>query len=311
MKRIIAILGLILITHTTFAQQDPQYTHYMYNMNVVNPAYATAKESVLDLGVLYRTQWVGAVGAPKTMTAFAHMPISKKIEMGVSVITDDIGDGAKKENNFYADFAYILQFEGSHRLSFGMKAGFTNLTTNFNGFQLESGDASTDEAFNQNINAFKPSVGAGVYYFTDKYYVGLSAPNLLPTKHIEERAGINALGSEEMHLFATAGYVFQVSDMFKVKPAAMAKIIKGAPLTLDVSANVLYNNRFELGAAYRLDDSVSGLMAINATKSLKIGYAYDYTLSNLGQFNSGTHEVFLIFNLDLLGKGYDKSPRFF
>lgn len=311
MKRIIALLGLFLITYTTFAQQDPQYTHYMYNMNVVNPAYATAKQSVLDLGALYRTQWVGAVGAPKTITAFAHMPVNKKIEMGLSVISDDIGDGAKKENNLYADFAYILQFEGSHRLSFGMKAGFTNLTTNFNGFQLQSGNTTTDLAFNQNINVFKPNVGAGAYYFTDKYYVGLSVPNLLPTKHIEERQGINALGSEEMHFFATAGYVFKVSDMFKVKPAAMAKFAKGSPVTVDVSANVLYNNRFELGAAYRLDDSVSGLMAINATKNLKIGYAYDYTLSNLGQFNSGTHEVFLLFNLDLLGKGYDKSPRFF
>jgi len=311
MKRIIAILGLFLITYTTFAQQDPQYTHYMYNMNVVNPAYATAKQSVLDLGALYRTQWVGAVGGPKTITAFAHMPVNKKIELGLSVISDDIGDGAKKENNLYADFAYILQFEGSHRLSFGMKAGFTNMTTNFNGFQLESGNTTTDEAFNQNINVFKPNVGAGAFYFTDKYYIGVSVPNLLPTKHIEERQGINALGSEEMHFFTTAGYVFQISDMFKLKPEAMAKFAKGAPVTVDVSANVLYNNRFELGAAYRIDDSVSGLMAINATKNLKVGYAYDHTLSNLGQFNSGTHEVFLLFNLDLLGKGYDKSPRFF
>jgi type IX secretion system PorP/SprF family membrane protein len=311
MRKILLALGFVLISNINFAQQDPQYTHYMYNMSVVNPAYATAKQSVLDLGLLYRTQWVGAVGAPKTVNGFAHMPINKKIEMGVSIISDDIGDGAKKENNFYADFAYILQLEGSHRVSFGMKAGFTNLATNFNGFQLESGNTATDEAFNQNINVFRPNIGVGAYYFTDKYYVGVSAPNLLPTKHIEERSGINALGSEEMHVFATAGYVFNVSDMFKVKPAAMAKFVKGAPLTVDVSANVLYDNKFELGAAYRLDDSVSGLMAINATKNLKIGYSYDHTLSNLGQFNSGTHEVFLLFNLDLLGKGYDKSPRFF
>lgn len=311
MKKLLYILGCYLISQFGFAQQDPQYTHYMYNMSVVNPAYATAKQSVLDLGLLYRSQWVGAVGAPKTMTAFGHMPVGKKLELGASVITDDIGDGAKKENNFYVDLAYVLQFEGSHRLSFGMKGGFTNMTTNFNGFMLQSGNTATDEAFNKNINAFKPNIGVGAYYFTDKYYIGLSAPNLLPTKHIEERQGINALGSEAIHMFATAGYVFTVSDMWKVKPAAMTKIVKGAPLTLDVTANVLYNNKFELGAAYRLDDSVSGLMAINATKNLKIGYSYDHTLSNMGQFNSGTHEVFLLFNLDLLGRGYDKSPRFF
>ncbi|MFK7001635.1 PorP/SprF family type IX secretion system membrane protein [Flavobacterium oreochromis] len=311
MKNNIYKVYLLLISLTSFAQQDPQYTHYMYNMSVVNPAYATAKQSVLDLGVLYRSQWVGAIGAPKTMTAFAHMPLNKKIEVGVSLITDDVGGGAKKENNFYADFAYILEFENSQRLSFGMKAGFTNLTTNFNGFRLETGNTASDQAFNNNINAFSPNLGVGAYYFTDKYYIGISAPNVLPTKHIEERQGINALGSEELHLFATAGYVFNISDMWKVKPATMAKIVKGAPLSLDISANALYNNRFELGASYRLHDAISGLMAINATKSLKLGYSYDHTLSNLGRFNSGTHEVFLIFNLDLLGRGYDKSPRFF
>lgn len=311
MKKILSILSFFLTVYSVSAQQDPQYTHYMYNMSVINPAYATAKQSMLDLGTLYRSQWVGFVGAPKTLTAFGHLPLNKKIEMGVSVITDDIGDGAKKETNFYADFAYILQLNNSHRVSFGMKAGFTNLSTNFNGFMLESGDPSTDEAFNKNVNAFKPNIGAGVYYFTDQYYVGLSAPNLLPTKHIEERQGINALGSEDIHVFLTGGYVFEVSDLWKVKPAFMSKFVTGSPITFDVSTNVLYNNKFELGASYRFDDSVSGLMAVNATKTLKIGYAYDHTLSNLGQFNSGTHEVFLLFNLDLLGKGYDKSPRFF
>ncbi|AMA48852.1 PorP/SprF family type IX secretion system membrane protein [Flavobacterium covae] len=311
MKKYIYIGCLLLISLTDFAQQDPQYTHYMYNMSVVNPAYATVKESVLDLGVLYRSQWVGAVGAPKTMTAFAHIPVNKKIELGLSLVTDNIGDGAKKENNFYADFAYILQLEGSQRLSFGMKAGFTNLTTNFNGFKLESGNTTTDQAFNNNINAFKPSVGVGAYYFTDTYYIGISAPNLLPTKHIEERQGINALGSEEIHLFATAGYVFDINEMWKLKPSIMAKIVKNAPVSLDISANFLYNNRLELGTSYRLNDSASGLITINATSNLKIGYSYDHTLSNLGRFNSGTHEVFLIFNLDLLTKGYDKSPRFF
>ncbi|MFC4815910.1 type IX secretion system membrane protein PorP/SprF [Flavobacterium sp. GCM10023249] len=311
MKKILSILSFFLTAYSVSAQQDPQYTHYMYNMSVINPAYATAKQAMLDLGTLYRSQWVGSVGAPKTLTAFGHLPLNKKIEMGVSIITDDIGDGAKKETNFYADFAYILQLNNSHRVSFGMKAGFTNLSTNFNGFMLESGDPSTDEAFNKNVNAFKPNIGAGVYYFTDQYYVGLSAPNLLPTKHIEERQGINALGSEDIHVFLTGGYVFEVSDLWKVKPAFMSKFVTGSPITFDVSTNLLYNNKFELGASYRFDDSVSGLMAVNATKTLKIGYAYDHTLSNLGQFNSGTHEVFLLFNLDLLGKGYDKSPRFF
>ncbi len=311
MKNILAVFTFLFLLHDAHAQQDPEYTHYMYNMNVVNPAYATATESVLNLGALYRTQWVGAVGAPKTFTFFAHMPVNKKVELGLSMISDDIGDGAKKENNFFADFAYILQFNKSHRLSFGIKAGFTSFETNFNGFRFESGNPTTDLAFSQNINNFKPNIGAGAYYFTNKYYIGLSAPNLLSSKHIEEREGIHAFGSEDIHSFLTAGYVFNLSEDFKLKPAFMSKFVKGAPATLDISANLLYNNRFELGAAYRLDDAVSALMNIYVTPSLRIGYAYDYTLSNLGQFNSGTHEIFLLFDLDLMGKGYDKSPRFF
>lgn len=311
MKRILLFVTFFLLAKNAMAQQDPEYTHYMYNMNVVNPAYATGTESVLNLGTLYRTQWVGAVGAPKTLTFFGHMPLNKKIELGLSMISDDIGDGAKKENNFYADIAYVIELKNRHRLSFGIKAGFTSLQTNFNGFRFESGDPSTDLAFAENINLFKPNIGAGIFYFTDDYYVGLSAPNLLSSKHIEERNGINAYGSEDIHSFLTAGYVFKISPDFKLKPAFMTKIVVGSPLTFDVSANVLYRDKFELGASYRFDDSVSGLMSVSVTDNLKIGYAYDYTLSNLGQFNSGTHEIFLLFNIDFMGKGYDKSPRFF
>ncbi len=311
MNKILFLISFFLYNIDISAQQVPQYTHYMYNMSGVNPAYATGEAAMLNSGALYRTQWVGAVGAPKTFTFFGHTALSDKIEVGMSLISDDIGDGAKKENNFYADFAYILELGGKNKLSFGMKAGFTSLQSNFNGFRFESGDLTTDLAFSQNINTTKPNIGVGAYYFTDNYYVGLSVPNLFNSKHIEEKAGINAYGSEEMHTFLTAGYVFQINDMFKLKPAFMSKFVSGSPITLDVSANVLYDDKFELGIAYRLDDAFSALMNVNVTPNLRVGYAYDYTTSNLGQFNSGTHEIILLFNLDLLGKGYDRSPRFF
>ena len=310
MKKILFLISFFFYIIDISAQQDPEYTHYMYNMSVVNPAYATGTSAMLNTGALYRTQWVGAVGSPKTFTFFGHTALSDKIEVGLSLISDDIGDGAKKENNFYADFAYILELGGNNKLSFGMKAGFTSLQTNFNGFRFESGDITTDLAFSQNVNTTIPNIGAGAYYFTDKYYVGLSVPNLINSKHIEEKEGISSYGSEEIHAFLTAGYVFQINDSFKLKPAFMSKFVPGSPISLDVSANVLYNNKFELGIAYRLDDAFSALMNINVTPNFRVGYAYDYTTSNLGQFNSGTHEIILLFDLDLLGKGYDKSPRF-
>lgn len=311
MKKIILYITFLFCITKVSAQQDPEYTHYMYNMSVVNPAYATGAPLMMNFGGLYRTQWVGAVGSPKTFTFFGHTALSDKIEVGLSLVSDDIGDGAKKENNFYGDFAYVLNLGGKNKLSLGLKAGFSALQSNFNGFILQSGSAATDAAFAENINVTKPNIGIGAYYFRDNFYVGLSAPNLLKAKQIEEKAGINAYGSEEIHTYLTAGYVFQVNDMWKIKPASMAKFVKGAPVAVDITANVLYNEKFELGAAYRINDSFSALANINVTPSLRIGYAYDYTLSNLGQFNSGTHEIMLLFDLDLLGKGYDKSPRFF
>lgn len=308
MKKIILLIHFLFYLSVS-AQQDPEYTHYMYNMSVVNPAYATGVPAMMNFGGLYRTQWVGAYGSPKTFTFFGHTAINDKIEAGISFISDDIGDGAKKENNVYADFAYVLKLGGKNKLSLGLKAGFSSMQTNFNGFHFT--DPQTDFAFSENINATKPNIGVGAYYFRDNLYVGLSVPNLLKSKYIEEKSGINAFGAEEMHTFLTAGYVFQVNDKLKLKPAFMSKFVKGAPITLDVTANVLYNEKFEFGAAYRIDDSVSALFNINVTPTLRVGYAYDYTLTNFGQFNSGTHEIILLFDLDLLGKGFDKSPRFF
>jgi type IX secretion system PorP/SprF family membrane protein len=308
MKKILLFINFLFYLSVS-AQQDPEYTHYMYNMSVVNPAYATGVPAMMNFGGLYRTQWVGAVGAPKTFTFFGHTAITDKIEAGISFISDDIGDGAKKENNVYADFAYVLKLGGQNKLSLGLKAGFSSMQSNFNGFRFT--DPQTDFAFSENINATKPNIGVGAYYFRDNLYVGLSVPNLLKSKYIEEKSGVNAFGSEEIHTFLTAGYVFQLNDVLKLKPAFMSKFVKGSPITLDVTANVLYNEKFEFGAAYRIDDSVSALFNINVTPTLRVGYAYDYTLTNFGQFNSGTHEIMLLFDLDLLGKGFDKSPRFF
>lgn len=311
MKKILLILYFLAITSMMRAQQDPQYTHYMYNMNVINPAYATGDQALLKVGTLYRTQWVGTEGAPKTLNLFSHIPLNKKIELGLSLISDDIGDGAKKENNFYADFAYVLQITENSKLSLGLKAGFTTLQTDFSKISLNSGNSSTDKAFENDINSTIPNAGIGAYYFTKKYYIGLSAPNLLSSKHLEDKNGLKALGSENIHGFLTAGYVFDLYDDYKLKPAFMTKFVPGAPLSLDLTANVLYKNKFELGVAYRLKDAVSGLVNIRVLPSIRVGYAYDYTVSNLGQFNSGTHEIMLLFDLDLLSRGYDKSPRFF
>jgi type IX secretion system PorP/SprF family membrane protein len=310
--KIAALLSLTLWSIQGFAQQDPQFTQYMYNMSVINPAYATAEEGILNLGGLYRTQWVGLEGAPKTGTFFAHTPVNDKIELGLSFTNDNIGD-IVNENNIYADFAYVLPVGLESKLSLGLKAGFTFFNANFDGFVLQSGNVSTDIAFNENISKTFPNLGIGAFFFTDTYYLGLSAPNMLSTKHLENENGINATGVQNVHYFFTGGYVFDINENLKLKPAFMGKAVKGAPLALDITANVLINEKVEAGLGYRLGDAISALVNFRVTPELRIGYAYDYTTSNLSTYNSGSHEIFILFDVDLFNfkGGYDRSPRFF
>jgi len=287
----LVFIGIFLVSTLAKAQQDPQFTHYMYNMSIINPGYATDSEGVINAGGLYRTQWVGVVGAPKTATVFVHAPVAKRIELGLSVVSDVIGD-VVHENNIYADAAYVIPVSPTNKLSFGLKAGVTLFDADFGGFQYT--DATPDEAFSKNINKTFPNIGAGAFYFSDHYYIGLSAPNLLTTKHLETKNGIKATGVEEIHYFFTGGYVFDLSPNTKFKPAFMTKAVSGAPLSMDLTANFLFDNQFELGAGYRVSDAVSGLVAFSITPNLRIGYSYDYTLSNLGNFNSGSHEIIFI-----------------
>lgn len=293
------------------AQQDPEYTQYMYNMSVVNPAYATGYVGTVNTGLLYRSQWVGAVGAPKTATAFVHAPLNDIIEVGLSVINDEIGDGALNENNISTNFAYKLQLGRKTFLSLGAKLGVTLFNTQFGDFQLNSGDFSTDPAFAQNINDNFLNIGAGLFLYGDRFYVGLSAPNFLANKHLTEQNGIAAFGNESIHTFLTTGYIFELSQRLDFKPSFMIRSVMDSPLSVDINANLRYLENLEAGFSYRIDDSFSIMANYGVTQNLRIGYAYDYTTSNLGNFNSGTHEVLLLFDLDLSGSKRYSSPRFF
>ena len=311
MKKNIVLFITLITSVIMFSQQDAQYTQYMYNMSVINPAYTTGTTGIVNIGALHRTQWVGVEGAPKSSNIFAHTPINDKIEVGFSLINDNIGD-VVKENNLYADFAYKLDLEDQGKISFGLKAGFTFFDVNFNDFVLESGGAFSDPDFADNINKSYFNMGAGVYYNTDNYYVGLSIPNILNAQHLDRNNG-RYQGTEQAHVFLTGGYVYDINEEFKIKPAFMTKFVKGSPVTVDLTANVLYQNRIEFGLGYRFDDAFSAMANFRATPELRVGYAYDHTISNLGPFSSGSHELFVLYDFDILNlnKGYNKSPRFF
>ena len=303
---------VVLFSFTAIGQQDPHFTQYMYNMSSVNPAYATDNEGVMNLGALYRAQWVGLDGGPRTLTFFAHTPVKNNVELGLNIIHDEIGD-IVKETNINADFAYKLKLTETSNFSFGIKAGASFFNTDFNGLQLGSGQASTDLAFDENINQTYATLGAGAFYFSDRYYLGISAPNLLNNTHLEEKKGVRGFGKENVHYFFTGGYVFNISTDVKLKPSFMTRAVGGAPLSVDVNANVLLYDKLEAGLGYRIGDAVTGLVNFKISPNLRVGYAYDYTTSNLSDYNSGTHEIMLLFDLDFLGNisRYIKSPRFF
>ncbi|WP_052158282.1 PorP/SprF family type IX secretion system membrane protein [Lacinutrix jangbogonensis] len=301
-------LFLIGSVFSSYSQQDPHYTQYMYNMSIVNPGYATNNNEAINFGLLYRSQWVGAVGAPSTATFFAHSTITDRLEGGISIFHDQIGD-VVQNTNLFADIAYVIPVNDKSNLSFGVKAGLSFYSTNFDGFVYS--DPLPDPTFAENFTRTFPNLGVGAFYFSDHYYLGFSAPNLLKSKYINESSGVVSTASEELHMFLTGGYIFNLNKNLKLKPAFMAIGVNGAALTLDLTANVLINNLVEFGVGYRFGDGISGLANFQASKSIRIGYAYDYTISNLGNFNSGSHEIMLLLDLSKFGGGYDKSPRFF
>tara|TARA_R110002124_G_scaffold120895_7_gene279154 strand:+ start:65950 stop:66942 length:993 start_codon:yes stop_codon:yes gene_type:complete len=298
---VILFLGFTL-TQELAAQQDPQYTQYMYNMNVVNPAYAGSKES-LSITALYRNQWSGFDDAPVTFTFSAHSPVGEKVGLGLSAIKDELGPVS--ETNVYADFSYTLQLGATTNLALGVKAGATFHDVGLIDLQLQD---PTDPFFSQDINNTYPNVGAGAFLYGDNFYLGFSVPNLLNSVHLDEN-GIK-YGSETNHYFGTAGYVFQVSDNMKLKPSVMVKSAFDAPLSFDANLNALFFEKFELGASYRLDDSFSGLVGFQIAPFLRVGYAYDSVTSEIKSVANSSHEVILTFDLFFKKKTL-RSPRYF
>lgn len=294
----IFILTLLLTTITLFGQQDPQYSQYTYNMNVINPAYAGSK-GVLSLGFMGRSQWVGIEGAPKTLTVSAHSPIGKSVGLGLSVIADRIGP--VRETNLNADISYTLITSEEGRLAFGIKAGFTSL-------QVSTLLSNVPDPLNVPISKTAPNIGAGMYYYTNKFYAGFSIPSFLETRYLEKSGGIVSTASEKMHYFFTSGYVFDIYDNLKLKPSTMIRATNGSPLSVDLSGNLLWEEKFELGISYRLDKSFSGMVGFLINDDMRIGYSYDMSVSNIGNFNSGSHELMLLINFN---KRNLKSPRFF
>lgn len=298
------IIALILFSSSMgIAQQLPQFTQYMYNTISINPAYAGSRETLSIVG-LHRSQWVGLEGAPTTQTLSMHTPLrNEKVGLGVSFINDELG--YENFSYLYADFSYNINTNENTKLYFGLKGGFTSYSLD----PEYRASQSNDPLIYGIEDRWSPNIGAGVYWTSERWYLGLSAPRILTTNQNREE-GFEAL--ERISYYFTGGYVFDLSESVKLKPAALLKATNGAPLSFDLTANFLFNEKLWLGAGYRFDErtgEVAGLADFQVSKQLRIGYSYGYPISDLRPYTSGTHEVLLMF--EIFKSKRIKSPRYF
>lgn len=298
-------LGMLLGT-ALLAQQDPQFTQYMFNLLALNPAYAGSSDR-LSMKALTRHQWVGFEGAPTTQTLTAHGPVfNESFALGGTVMRD--AHGPVTQYGFMVDAAYRM-FLGNSTLAFGLKGGLNLFQGKFAELNPQT---AGDQVFQANVNTkLDPQFGFGVMWYSERHYLGLSTPKLLRTEFFQtDSLAFVSLPGQRPHYFLTGGYVFDLGLYHKFKPTLLVKAVQGAPVSFDLSANFLFFEKFWLGAMYRHTDAVGALAQYHITNDLTVGYAYDFPLSRLRNYSGGSHEIMVGLDLGKPPKGV-RSPRYF
>lgn len=302
MKSYLVILFTLLTSILCFSQQDSQYTQYMYNTTLINPAYAGSRE-VLSAFILHRNQWMGLEGAPVTNNFSINSPIGdSNFGIGLNFVNDKIGPVS--ENEISVDLAYFIQISKNYKFSIGLKGTANLFDLDVNKLRIFD---PTDPQFQNVKTEFSPNIGAGAYLFSDKTYFGLSVPNFFESYRYNDNN--IEISKQKLHLYFIAGHVFKISDNIDFKPALLSKIVEGAPIQADVTGNFLFFDKLTLGAAYRWNAAVSALAGFQISDSWFIGYGYDLETTKLANYNSGSHEIFLRY--ELFNKTIISAPRFF
>jgi len=288
------------------AQQEPMYTHYMFNSMSVNPAYAGTRNA-LNMSMQSRLQWIGMEGAPNTHNLSFHTPINnKRVGLGFSITDDEIGPLRNTYLNL--NYAYRVKLNEEWTLSMGIKGGL-------NSFYLGLGEVSlnemNDEAFlNNTQKRLVPNVGMGLYAYNDQMYAGIAAPKLIETRLDNE--DMENVGNElKRHYYLIAGYVMDVNSDLKFKPSVLSKLVMGAPASVDVSAMFLFREQIWFGTSYRIGDALSFLFDVKVNKQLTAGLSYDVTLNQMGGYSGGTWELLISYDFDGFTNNKLKSPRYF
>lgn len=295
MRGIVYKLGWIFyVVGTMYAQQEPQYTQYIYATQLINPAYISTKEHI-SANLIYRTQWLGFSGAPKTASFTMDTPMdkNKRIALGLSVLHDEIGPA--QQTTMTIDYGYTIQLQFDRRLSFGLKFGASVLDIDF---QKLNAYSSTDPTFQNNIDdRWQPHIGAGVFYYTPKFFLGISTPNFLETKYFAQNNNKQTIAAHRMHTYWLGGYVIDWTSDIKFKPTLLLKATMGAPLEWDVSANFMFYEKIQFGVVYRSSASIAAVAGFQIVKSWFVGFGYDRHLGGLDYYNDGTYELIMQFRL--------------
>lgn len=303
MKTKILLISLLFTAIGSYAQQDAQYTQYMYNTININPAYAGSR-GAMSIFALHRTQWVGLDGAPTTNAISINTPLNNsRLGLGVSIVIDEIGPTT--DNTISTDLSYSIPTSENVKLSFGIKASVNLFNLDINKLNPEVGGDPRLQGFDNEIT---PNIGAGIYLHSDKAYVGFSIPNFIETNQYADNQ--IAVNKEKLNYYLIAGYVMDLSYNLKFKPALLTKMVQGAPLQVDLSGNFLFNDKFTLGLAYRWSASVSAMAGFQVSDAMYIGYGYDLETTKLDNYNSGSHEIFLRYEIFKNNKKIT-TPRFF
>lgn len=296
------LLFFILAGISGYAQQRPTYTQYVDNMQVINPAFAGAQKKGTLL-VLARSQWVQIEGAPSTrLMAYNSAVVSKRLGYGVSIISDKIGP--LKETGVYFDYSFFLRVSDNYDLGMGVKGGVSFYRANLTDLQTIEGDPIFDNDIYAN---FLPNFGLGLHLFSKDTYFGLSIPRIIENEITRENVSTNYLDKQEMHFYFMAGHEFKLNENFQLQTHGMLKYVSGAPLSVDATAMVGFKKEFWLGGMCRFGDSFGFIARFKPTDKLSIGYSYDFIISELSEFQNGSHEISLSYDFELFRIGNQRT----
>jgi type IX secretion system PorP/SprF family membrane protein len=295
---------LMLLSFSSISQQDEQSSLYMFNPLQYNPAYAGSRGDFSVTGVV-RSQWVGIKGAPKSQFISMNSPIKKKnMALGLHMSNDAIG--SKNRTSFYGDYSYTLNFKHFRKLNLGVSGGGEQLS--IDNTKLIAHDP-TDVQYLATFSQFKGNAGVGLYYYTERFFAGLSVPRLFETS-LKNNAVTLSNSFTKRHYFLTAGYVFPVNSVVDLKTSVLVKMAENTPVTADVNANLFFYKKFWIGGMYRFNESVGINIAFQMKESFMFGYSFDFVTNGLSRINnSGSHEIML--NYSINRKKAFGSPRYF